>query len=505
MTHAGAHARTPVIVGAAQLTQRWESVEQQLDPLRLMLAVARRAFDDSGTSAIADAIDAVDVVNTITWSYADAPGLLVESLGVRPAHTRYTSVGGNTPQYLVNRACERLESGAIEAALLVGAEAGHSAQRARKLGVELGWPRFEKACEVDGDARSGASNLEFAYELMLPSLMYPLIETTLRARAGRSPSAHAAHLGALCERLSRVAATHPNAWFPIARDAERIAMPTSENRYVGYPYTKLMNAIMTVDQAAAIVLTTEERADALGIDRALRVYPMGGGDLNDVWHVTERPRLDESPALREAARYALDRAGISIGDVTTFDLYSCFPCAVQIASEMLGVAVDDPRGLTVTGGLPYFGGPGNNYSMHAIATMVDRIRCEPDTISMVTALGWYLTKHSVGIYGSRPTKNRWSGPGLASAQVAIEETALPPPLTRYDGPLVVEAFVIRHGRDGEARSGVVVGRSDRAERVVAGIDAGPAVLAQLEETELVGSAGRCRHDPASGRNLLSLA
>lgn len=37
------------------------------------------------------------------------------------------------------------------------------------------------------------------------------------------------------------------------------------------------------------------------------------------------------------------------------DLYSCFPCVVQIAADVLGMAHDDPRGFTVTGGLPFYG------------------------------------------------------------------------------------------------------------------------------------------------------
>ena len=74
---------------------------------------------------------------------------------------------------------------------------------------------------------------------------------------------------------------------------------------------------------------------------------------------------------------------------------------------MLGIAADDPRPLTVTGGLPYFGGPGNNYVTHSIASMVETLRADPGSLGLVTANGWYVTKHSIGIYSTDPPRSEW--------------------------------------------------------------------------------------------------
>ena len=76
---------------------------------------------------------------------------------------------------------------------------------------------------------------------------------------------------------------------------------------------------------------------------------------------------------------------------------------MQIAAAELGLPVGDPdRPLSLTGGLTFAGGPGNNYGGHAIATMVQRLRAEPQARGLTTSLGWYLTKHAIGIYSATP-------------------------------------------------------------------------------------------------------
>jgi acetyl-CoA C-acetyltransferase len=498
-------SHTPILVGAAQTVQRWNGDGVADDPLTLMAAAARAAIADTHSERLAASIDRVAVVNVLTWSYADAPGALATRLGLTPRERIYTSIGGNTPQYLVNRAAEALATGRCRAVLIAGGEAGDALAKARKLDRRFEeWPKRAAALAVDGDQRQGVSASEMTYELFLPSAMYPLIETAIRARAGRSPAGHRAFLGALFARFAAVAAKHPHAWFREAHAADRIATPSPDNRYVGYPYTKLMNSIIAVDQAAAVVMTTEAHARELGIDPSRWVYAMGGADQNDVWHVTERPDLSRSPAIRAAARRALGQAGCGLDAVTDFDLYSCFPAAVEIALDALELEADDPRPLTITGGLPYFGGPGNNYSLHAIATAVDRVRADRKAKVFVSALGWYCTKHAIGVYGGSPGVEPWSANAdrvRAEEQASIDRTALPPPLAEAEGSARIEAFVIRHGRDGTATDGTVLARLGSGARALARLDAPSTELEALENEELVGRAGTVRHDPKAGLNL----
>ena len=173
----------------------------------------------------------------------------------------------------------------------------------------------------------------------------------MRAASGRSPEDHLMYMGKSFERLSLIASQNPFAWSKKALSAQAIATPTPANRYVGYPYTKSMNANVNVDQSAAVIMTTEDSARSLGIPEDKWVYPVGGADLNDIWYVTRRPCLHESPAIRNASSIALKQANLTLDDIHVFDLYSCFPSAFEIAQREIGIPEDDPRDLSVLGRL----------------------------------------------------------------------------------------------------------------------------------------------------------
>ena len=225
-----------------------------------------------------------------------------------------------------------------------------------------------------GDDRSGVGAAEMSVGLVAPVHVYALFESVIAHRARRRPAEHRTALGELMAPFTAVAATHPMAWFPEVRTPSELATVTPDNRLVAEPYPKRMCAFLNVNQGAAVLVTSLAAARAAGVaDRA--VFCWSGADATEVWFPSARPDLGSSAGLRAATSgAAAAAAGIGVDDIGVFDLYSCFPCAVEMAAEALGIAADDARGLTVTGGLPYFGGPGNNYSLHAVATMVDRLR-----------------------------------------------------------------------------------------------------------------------------------
>lgn len=492
----------PVIVGASQYTQR-KGVEHPLDPLSLMAVSSRDAINDTGSRAIRDLIDQVYVVNLFQWPCRDAPGELCARLGIKAQNRSYLPVGGNTPQQLVNRISRDLTDGRCKAVLMAGAEAIYSLKKALKGEIVLDWPESHPPDRIDGDNPGGVDDLEAVYDLFLPSHIYPLFETALRAKSGRTPDQHRLHMGRLFAKLSRIAAGNPYAWIRDALTPEEIAVPGPDNRYIGYPYTKRMNANINVDQSAALVMTTAAAADSLGIPEESRVYPLGGADLNDIWYVSRRPRLDESPAIRQISRMVLEQAGLTLDEIGIFDIYSCFPSAFEIARKEIGIADDDPRDLSVTGGLPYFGGPGNNYTMHAIVSVVDRIRKDRTLKAMVTANGWYLTKHSIGIYGGRPpASSPWKARIDPEIQHTINAAALSRPVEKASGLVEVEAYVIRHGSNGEPQTGTIIGRLQDGKRALADIDADHPLLLKMEEIELVGETGRIWYDKGLGKNLV---
>jgi acetyl-CoA C-acetyltransferase len=325
------------------------------------------------------------------------------------------------------------------------------------------------------------SDAELGAGLVAPVHMYALFESVLARRAGRSPTEHRQALGQMMARFTAVAAEHPVAWFPDVRSPTELAEVSPDNRLVAEPYPKRMCAFLGVDQGAAVVVSSLATARAAGVaDRA--VFCWSGAEATDVWFPAARPDLGSSPGIRAAITAATNGAGLTVDDIGAFDLYSCFPVAVEMAVEALGVSDDDARGLTVTGGLPYFGGPGNNYSLHAIATMVDGLR-HRGGIGLVSAMGWYATKHAAGIYGAQPPSRGWRVADTVEAQRTIDASALPVACDG-EGPAVVVASTVVTGPDGAASAAPVIADLDDGRRVVAAAVTGE--LATLAGRNLVG-------------------
>ena len=442
----------PIVVGAGQFINRLKSLDQAIEPAELMAYVARAAAEDAGSADLLSKIDSLQVVNILSWSYSDAPGLLAERIGANPPNKLYSAVGGDTPQKLVNETAEAIVKGHTRLALIAGCEAMASRNMARKAEAQLPWQRGTPLSVV-GDTRMGFSDVENRHGAVAPVRVYPLFENAIRAHLGHSIEDHQQYVAELCSRFTQVAAKHPYAWFPTARTPDEIKRVGPDNRWVGFPYPKRMNAIMQVDQAAAVLVTGTETAKELGIPEDKWVYVHGCGQANDKWLVSDRVNYYRSPAIKAATSRALSQAGLGVDDIDFFDLYSCFPSAVQMGLDALGLTTKEPRDLTVTGGLPYFGGAGNNYVMHSIATTVERLRKSPEQRALVTGLGWFATKHSAGVYSGRPPKGDWRRTDPSIDQATVEAMESPPFTAEANGPATIETYTVVFGRDGEPETG----------------------------------------------------
>jgi acetyl-CoA C-acetyltransferase len=458
--------RTPVLVGVAQSVDRTSAPGEGLSPQEMMAAVSRAAIADCGGRDVAAAIDAVAVVRLFQDSGFGAPFgqqnnlpfAVARRIGAAPARCLYGPVGGNTPQLLANRLMQEISQGRHAVVLLTGCEPIRTQTRALKAGLRLHWAEDSpEAAETLGRDGRFVSAHELAHGIALPVNVYPLFENALAAALGREPVAHRQAIGRLMAGFTQVAAANPFAQIPVARSPEELITPTDDNRYIGYPYTKYLNANMFVDQAAAVLLMSLAAADRLGVPAERRVYLHGSADVNDKILVTERVSYHESPAIRVGAAHALAEAGIGPADLGHMDLYSCFPSAVEIAAAEIGVALDDPRGLTLTGGLPYFGGPGNNYSLHAMCEVAARCRATPGSRGLVFANGGYLTKHSFGVWSSVPRPFTRTDP--ATCQAEVDRMASPPLTETPDGAGRIETFTVIHDR-GVPAFAIVIGRLD---------------------------------------------
>lgn len=458
--------RTPVLVGVAQFVDRESAPGAGLSPQEMLATVARDAIADSGGQGVEAAIDCITVVRlfqdsgfgTPFGAQANLPHALATRIGANPGRKLYGPVGGNSPQMLINIHAEEIAAGKHDVVLLAGCEPIRTQSRALKAGIKLDWAEeAPEPPETLGKETRYATAHEMQHGVAMPVNIYPLFENALGAHYGREPVEHRKAIGRLMERFSAVAAGNPYSQLPVARTAEEIITPEGDNRYIGYPYTKYLNANMFVDQAAAVLLMSTEAADRLGVPQEKRVYLHGSADTHEKILVSERVDYHSSPAVRIGAREALKAAGIGVADIAHMDIYSCFSSAVEVAADEIGLAHDDPRGLTLTGGLPYFGGPGNNYSTHGIAEVIARCRANPGAYGFVFANGGFLTKHSFGVWSTEPKDFARADP--ASYQAEIDAMPSPPLTEKPEGEGTVETYTVIHAK-GVPAFAIVIGRLD---------------------------------------------
>jgi acetyl-CoA C-acetyltransferase len=362
---------------------------------------------------------------------------------------------------LLNIFAERISNGQSEVVLLSGSECFSTMRKASKKGKKTGWGDNTVGTRIDlGYEKPGGTDNEIKHGIAFPVNVYPLFETAIRGRMGNSIEKHQSYLGELFSPFTKIAKNHPNAWFPIERSANEISNVTESNRYIGYPYTKFMNAIMEVDQSATLIMMSEEKANQFKIPKEKRIYLHGCADINEIWNVTERPELHSSKAIKLMGEKAFSMSKWNIDEIDFIDLYSCFPSMVELGREALGIGLNDKRDLTVTGGLPYFGGAGNNYVTHSIATMMDRLRENQGSKGLCTSNGWFATKHGIGLYSSEPFEGEWKRENPDSYQENIDNLPKPTVEEKPSGEAKIETYTVANGRDGP-QLGIIIGRLNK--------------------------------------------
>ncbi len=415
-----------------------------------MAAACHRAVEDAGLTSM-PAPDLLAVVDLLSWRSANPARRIAEALGISPRLTGLTTMGGNGPQTLVNHAAAGIQRGDFDLVLLTGGEARRTQRRARAEGLDP-WPKDHDTTPPDrtvGDPFVMASPEEIRRGLTMPVQLYPMFESALRAQSGRTPAEHTRHIAQLWADFARVAADNPYAWTRTSPSADDIATAGPSNRMVGLPYTKSMNSNNDVDQSAALVMCSAQKAADLGVSRDRWIFPLSGTGCHEHPFVSHRWSYTDTPAIRHGAELALSLAGANIDDVELIDLYSCFPSAVQLGATSLKLSFD--RQLTRTGGLSFAGGPWNNYSMHAIATMMNDLRDRPQAKGLVWANGGFVTKHAFGVYATEPGVDsfRYGSPQKLIDALPSRVLATPLQAAESTAPMHVEAYTVMHDRDGQ--------------------------------------------------------
>ena len=477
---------TPVIVGVGQFLNRIESLDQALEPLAMMLRAVRLAEADAGVGRFLSQARSVRVVRGM-WRYEDPAAAIAERIGAAGAQTVGTLIGGNQNQALMNRTAAEILAGKFDLAIVAGAENGYSSGKARRLGRRLPETPAPGAPDLVFGAEQQPEHHEYerARGINRAIQVYPMYDNAIRHARGETLAGHLERVSALWSRFSDVAQGNPNAWLRTPMSAAAICTPGPRNRRVSLPYTKLMNANLAVDMAAALVVCSLAKARQLGIRDEKMVYPVSGAEGYDHFSASVRDNFHTSPGIRITGRRAMELGAVDVEDLDFVDLYSCFPSAVQIAAAELGL--DEERPLTVTGGLTFGGGPLNNYVMHSIARTVERLREKPEGHALVTANGGNLYKHAHGIYAGGPPRQ-----DFRCADVKREIAALPSRqcLPSYDGPATVESYTVMYA-EGEPAIGHLSCLTDAGARTWANVEDAP-LLADMATTEFCGRAVRLR-------------
>ncbi|WP_233556210.1 enoyl-CoA hydratase-related protein [Noviherbaspirillum sedimenti] len=466
-------SNTPIIVGVGQCTNRLDAADYQaLSAVELAVHASREAFADAlSLEKLKPFLDTIVTTRTFEDSIParaqpfgksnNFPRSIAQRLGLVPRTAVWDRAGGDTPQRLINEFCEKVAAGEARMVLLAGAENISSARALVAAGKTADWSEA-----VEGEVEDRGMGLKgmFTMHTRIHKLAgappsYGLLENARRGRLGMTREAYADEMGRLFSPFSAVAAEHPCAAFSVQRySVADLTTVTERNRMIADPYPQRLVARDQVNQGAALLITTVGLARELGIPEDKWVFLHGYSDLAER-DLLERQDLSQSPAAQMASKAALGAAGIGVDKVRWFDFYSCFPIAVfNVACDGLGLAADDKRGLTVTGGHPFFGGPGNNYSTHAVATMVEKLRRSPGQYGFIGANGGVLSKYSVGIYSTQP-KN-WKTFDSRVLQEEIDNLPAPELCMEPEGPGTIETYTTVYEK-GQPAYSIVVGRLEK--------------------------------------------
>ena len=488
--------RQPVIVGVGEIKDRPSDPMQGLEPVALIEAALRHAEADAGARLLHQ-LDALDIVNVVSWRYADLPGLLSQRLGVKPSWQRHGEIGGQTPVQFIHEAAQRIARGESAVAAVCGAEASNTATWSRRTGATLPWTTQPEAATAAADGWLPARNRDYLHPmarrhgLTEPITVYPLYETATQAAWGQTPAEGRTESAALWARLSEVAAHNPNAWMQRAVGADEIATVTAGNRPICWPYPKLMVANPAVNQGAAVLLTSLSVARAAGIAEDRLVHIHGGAAAAEPKDWIQRDSFVHAAGQDAVLEAILRDVDGDASRFTALELYSCFPVVPKMARRLLGLADDVVP--TMAGGLTFHGAPLNNYMTHGAAAMVRALRGHGG-LGLLYGQGGYLTWHHGLILGSEPPADDVVlRPFDLQASADQRRGAAPRIVETAEGAATVEAFTVVFKPDAQVDFGAVVLRLPDGARTLARVPADDAatlgVLMAPEQTPI----GRTGH------------
>lgn len=450
----------PVIVGIAEALDRPDDISSAKSPADLIVEAIRTADDDAGGGWL-HLVDRIDVAKCVSWGYRDLAGTVCDSLAISPATTANGPGSGERPTVELFEAMAAVANGKVRSAIICGGEAQWSVDQARRAGDALPWQKADWSTVKPRDAKATLHPVAYKYGLRDPVHVYPLFQVATAAQWGMTPDHAQREAAEILAQYSAVASGNPFAWFGSpATSAQVIGTETPENRMICWPYLKMMVARPSVNLASAVIVTSYAEARRRGIPDDRLIFCRDSIYAQEPRQYVDRDRFagcaSQEAVLTEAALHAG-------GQFDVVELYSCFPIVPLLAQRILDLPDAFPP--TVTGGLPFFGGPMNNYMGHAIVAMAQRIRRGAKT-GLLYGQGGFMTKHHALVLGSSP------GPGFPDMRDVQEKAEtlrgpVPELIDAYEGPATVETYTVIHDRSGQPALGVIVALTDGGARLFA--------------------------------------
>lgn len=498
---------TPVIVGVGQVVERiGEEGWQGLSAADLAAAAAETALQDAGARAdVRRLVEVVSAIRTFEDSGAAPspfgkpdkfPLAVARRVSLTPKHAILEAVGGQSPVTALVEIAERVAKGEIAAGMVFGAEALSNTRHLSSTGETRDWAEHDDGEIEDRGSARMLTPQGIKHGIVSAPIAYAVQENARRARLGMSRDDYRKAMGELFAPFSAVAADNPfscAASDPLSPD--EIATITPKNRMIADPFPLKVVARDQVNMGAAMLVMPAAAARAAGVPEDRWIYIHGAAQASEP-DILERADPGAYPAAAAALDAALAGAGKSVADMAAFDFYSCFPIAVfSTAIDHLGLAADDRRGLTVTGGLPYFGGAGNGYSSHAIVSMVERLRAAPGTFGLVGANGGFQSKYAALVLSTEPAEFPGWNEAVRPDDGAPEVAGL------VEGPGTLDTYTVVHGKDGPTYA-IAIGTLPEGRRFIARADDAGTVGAMVAKDPL-GKAVALTND--GERNVFTLA
>lgn len=479
--------RTPVLVGIGVSTQREDNHARAVEPMDLMLRAVAAAIGDTGAPSIAQSVDYIAVPKG-RWSYRNPSGEIARTIGADAATTVLATVGV-LQQTLIGEACARIARGESRATLVAGSDAGYRLLRAQIAGQQAAARQQDDEPHITmAPAEELRHPVEKQAGLTMPVGLYAIMESAYRARHGLTVAAHRDRIADLCARMSRIAADNPCAWSRKPVEAAWIREASDRNPAQAFPYNRAHCSTWNVDQAAALLFCSEARAVALGIPREAWVYPAASVQSNHMVPVIARADLSACPGARIAGQAALSSAGLSLDEVDLIELYSCFPLAVETYADALGISL--ARDLSVTGGMPFAGGPYNNYVLQATCRAAELIRSGRGRNALISSVSGVLTKQGFGVLAKVRPPNDFVDADV-SDDVA-REMQFRDVVASFSGDARIAGYTVLHGRDQAPRGIAVVDLPDGRRSIATTTE--PALTAAMMADEFVGRSLRVSAD-----------